>query len=392
MNILCKILFLAFCCCLTIRVNAQTIKHLEVSHDQSYTDHVSLQEDASDMDLMIKFVFDESQNQLTVSLISYRSLFVFHENIYYKQVIRRGKLKPERIPYVVESEKGTVYKLAKALKKSIKRPRKRFVFKSWIAYDRLQPVPTAYKMTNDYISQTFQILQKDTAVYITLNDVLLMDESNKSRPLKKKYYLTFMKDLNRTYDITIKRNPCFGKEDEIDFAQKALDGVKQAYQTFTQRFKPGVSPNSSEKVDLFYQMKESMLKQYMPHTNQHTCEASQQIWDSYNSYVNSIMEQECHYESKQTNALVERSGFNPSILLEKARLLDKTVSQWLLSNDKAERNDLNARCKNLIIEMNNIVYGQRAINSNQQAAMTIYQQALNYYRTNCTSIKVNNEK
>ncbi|MEG1865594.1 MAG: hypothetical protein RR331_01795 [Bacteroides sp.] len=392
MNIFYKILFVTFGCFLAIAVNAQAVKYIEISHNRSYTDHISLQKDASDKDLMVKFVFDEPQNQLTVSLISYRSLFVFQENTYYKQVVKRGKLKPEKIPYVVEFEKGTVYKLTKELRKSIDHPKKRFVFKGWIEYERLQPLPTEYRMNNDYISQAFHVIHKDTMASITLHNILLMDESGKSRPLKKRYDLTFMKNLNRMYHITIKRNPCFGKEEEIGFSQKALEGVKQAYHSITQRFKPGIKQDSREKANLFYQMKGLILKQYMPHTGKYTCEAIQDNWNSYNCYIDSISKQECHYESKQVEEAAGSSEVSTSILLEKARLLDKTVSQWLLSNDKAERNDLNARCKSIITEMNKMMHQLHAASPNQRAAITICQKAFSYYRTNCTSIKNENEK
>ena len=58
-------------------MRAQTVKVISVSNDASFTDHISLAEDSRDMDIMVKFVFDEQHNRLTVSVLSYRSLFVF---------------------------------------------------------------------------------------------------------------------------------------------------------------------------------------------------------------------------------------------------------------------------------------------------------------------------
>ena len=51
---------------------SQTVKNITVSQEQSYTDHISLEGDVTDKDIMVKFVFDEAANQLTVTLISHR--------------------------------------------------------------------------------------------------------------------------------------------------------------------------------------------------------------------------------------------------------------------------------------------------------------------------------
>lgn len=387
MNILNRVLILLSVSCLAINLTAQTIKRIEVSQDRSFTDHVSLQEDTKDKDLMVKFVFDEYKNSLTVNLISYRSLFVFRENARYKQIIKRRKLKPDKFSYVVDADKGATFKFTKSLKSSIKRPRKKHVFRRWIDYDGLQPAPAEYKMVNDYIAQTFDILQNATGVSITLRDILLMDESGKSRPLKKKYDLSFRKDLDRTYYIAIKRNPCFGKEEETGMSQKSREGVQQAYQSLLRRFKQGTSRNSRESVDLFYQMKELLLKQYLPHTDQHACMETQQNWDIYNCCVDSIRKLECRYQPNPVEDEDGRQGVSPDFLLEKAHLLDKTVSQWLLTNDKAERKDLIERCKGIMAEVKAAVVELGLGGGKQQAAMNIYQQAVNYYKTNCISTK-----
>ena len=47
-------------------LQAQTVRTIQVAQGASYTDHISLKEDSKDMDLMVKFVFDEGNNTLTV--------------------------------------------------------------------------------------------------------------------------------------------------------------------------------------------------------------------------------------------------------------------------------------------------------------------------------------
>ena len=63
----------------------------------------------------------------------------------------------------------------KALRKSIK-PERKHIFSRWIEYEGLQPQPTDYKMVNDYIEQSFDILRQETNVSIMLRDILVMSE------------------------------------------------------------------------------------------------------------------------------------------------------------------------------------------------------------------------
>ena len=59
-----------------IPLSAQTVKHIAVSQEESYTDHISLEGDVTDKDIMVKFVFDEAANQLTVSLMLLSSMVI----------------------------------------------------------------------------------------------------------------------------------------------------------------------------------------------------------------------------------------------------------------------------------------------------------------------------
>ena len=111
MNSLNKILYLLSALCIVWTVEAQTVKKIRVSQNESYTDHISLNSQNKDMDLIVKIVFNEQENVLVVSLISYRNLFVFQDNVRYSQVVKRRKLRPDRLPYVVESEEKAKYKV-----------------------------------------------------------------------------------------------------------------------------------------------------------------------------------------------------------------------------------------------------------------------------------------
>ena len=76
MNILYKIiLFSLFLIEFSLFATAQTTKQIEIDRNEPYVDHLSLSEGSTDMDLLVKFTFDEPNNSLTVNLISYKKLF-----------------------------------------------------------------------------------------------------------------------------------------------------------------------------------------------------------------------------------------------------------------------------------------------------------------------------
>ena len=111
---------------------------------------------------MVKLVFNESENTLTVSLVSYRDLFVFQDDVPFQQAIKGDRLRPDRLPYVVQSDPKAQFVLDKSLKASLEKPHKKLLFHRWITYQGLQPQPIEYKMVNEFIEQTFDI-QSDVA-------------------------------------------------------------------------------------------------------------------------------------------------------------------------------------------------------------------------------------
>ena len=165
---------------------AQTVKNVSVSQAQPFTDHISLDDDVTDKDIMVKFVFDEAANQLTVSHISYRNIFVFREDTRFKPAIKGRTIRPDMLPYVVTFDPTEKYRISKLFKSTVPKPRSKYVFHRWIDYEGLQPAPQEYAMVNDYISQTFDIQNKRSSVVVSLRDVLLMDDISK-KPNKKVY-------------------------------------------------------------------------------------------------------------------------------------------------------------------------------------------------------------
>ena len=359
---------------------AQTVKNVTVSQEQSYTDHISLEDDATDKDIMVKFVFNEATNQLTVNLISYRNIFVFRENTRYKTAIKGRTIHPDLLPYVVTFDPSEKYRLSKLFKNTVPKPRKDYVFHRWLDYEGIQPAPQEYAMVNDYVSQTFEILNKRSSVVITLRDVLLMDDVSKNVN-KKKYEMSFGRDLYTEYHIKILRNACFGLDEDIANAQAALEGVQKSYSSLHAKY-PNGTTSSQESLNVFHELQALLMKQY-PHKNvQSACPDLQQIWDSYNAFSDSIATMKCVVVAGG-GAGGAAGGLSAKILLAKARQIDASVARWMLSDDPIERRDLIVKCQGIIKDVNDAVGSQNLPTAEQREALAVFREAERYFKNIC---------
>ena len=362
--------------------SAQTVRNITVSAKESYTDHVSMEQDASDKDLMVKFVFDEAANELTVSLISYRNLFVFRENTRFKPTIKGRTIRPDMLPYVVTFDPKEKYQLSRLFKSTVPSPRSKFVFSRWIEYENLQPAPQEYQMVNDFITQTFDIVNKKSNVSITLRDVMLMDDISKT-PDKKRYEISYGRDLYLQYQITIQRDPCFGLSEDIAAAKNALQAVSKAHASFKAKFGSGRVPNKASQ-NMFEDMRKLLLEQY-PHKNvQSTCPDIQDAWNAYNNLVDSISTMRCVVTGEGGGVLgASGEGVNAKMLLSKARQIDAAVARWLISGDPIERRDITKQCEGIIQSVNAAVKEQGIRTAEQQRAMNVFREAVGYYHSKC---------
>jgi hypothetical protein len=362
-------------------IHAQTVRTISVGQGASYTDHLSLKEDVKDMDLMVKFVFNEEANNLTVTLISYRTLFVFWDNVHFKPLIKGRKLRPDQLPYVVEYNPKDKFKVSKLFKASIPKPTKEFFFNRWIDYEGLQPAPQDYKMVNDFISQTFDIQNKRDLVTIRLRDVFLMDKIEKKK--YNLYNIPLGRDLNLEYKITIMRNPCFGLDDELASAKKALEGITTNYATLSKRFGNRLVPTQETKT-LLDGLKATIQDQFPPKSVDSPCKDIQETWNKYNLYVDSIAALKCEVESVEST--VAASSFSPDglkILMAKSRQIDIIVSRWLMSKDPIECRDLISQGRRIIDEVNAMIGKRTGNTAEQQKAVATFRAAERYFNSTC---------
>ena len=366
----------------------QTAKAITISQEEPYTDNIMLTNDVKDKDLMVKFVFNEDKNTLTVSLISYRRLFVFWDDTRYKGTFSgSGKLHIDRLPYVITSNDGDRFRLSKSYRKSLPKPRKQHIFKKWIKYEGLQPVDKERNMVNDYIEQTFDIQNKRTNVVVRLRDILLMDQTGE-KGKSKRYELSNGKDLNTEYQITIQRNPCFGTEEEMAAVSKSLTGIMGSYKNFKKKYGKG-RVGTEEALKLFKEMKSVLTTQFTKDTIVSQCPDIQKLRDQYNLIVDSINGIDVKMESanilEASGAIMGAKGrvMNTKIILSNARQLDQNVARWLRSNDQVEREDLKMQCMGIIKDTNLIINSGGGQTAEERNAINIFRQAEKYFNKSC---------
>lgn len=379
-RIICAIVVLL---CISCSLKAQTVKNIEIDGDTPYVDYVSLVEGDKDMDLIIKILFDEPQNSLKVSLISYRKLFAFQNDVRYSSIVRWHKLRPGKLPYVVETDEYAKYHMNKSLRKSI-HPKRKHVFKRWIEYEGLQPQPTVYKMVNDFIEQRFDILPKRNDVTVSLHDVLVMNEEIKG--IKKKYDLFLQTDLDRKYNIHIKRDPCFGKEELIQASNVQLESIKAGFATLSQNAKKLSQHNTPNAGKVIDEMKDILLEQFPKNEETSECPEICENISSYNSYVDSISQLK-FVSAVDLSKKKAYSELNDNYILTLAKKIDQNVNQWLLSSDDIEKKDLVASCNEIINQALSHIETTSIINERQKSAVNIFYAAKEFFQKTCIKNK-----
>lgn len=362
--------FLLILCCCSLR--AQMVKQITLSAEESYTEHIALSNDSKDLDVMVKFMFDEMNNRLSVTLLSYRSLFVFQDNVRYKQVVKWKKLRPDRLPYLVQEPLFKI-KLPKAFRRQIPKPRKKFIFERWISYDGIQPVPQDYRLVNEYIEQQFDILPQRNELTVSLHHLFVIDSKEKKKT--RSYFFTYFKDLDLEFHISLQRNPCLGTEVELEQAALSLENVRQSYSAFAKSFAVR-EVSSEEKFGQFTAMKEMLTAQFPHREMSSECPEVQRAWNEYNMYVDSIQSVTCTLVRSE----VVLPGVGADVLLKKARQMDNMVTNWLSSTDKIERRDLQMQCQNLIDEVHLLVDEYGIVSEEEHQAWKVFLQAEGYFQ------------
>ena len=376
-----KPLIIFFSLLTSLALQSQTVKRITLTARDAYTGHVALSEDSKDLDLMVKFIFNEQENRLSVSLLSYRSLFVFREDVRYGQAVKRRRLHPEHLPYVVPTEPPIRIKASRDFRRQLPRPRRKFVFKRWFGCDGLQPIPQEYQLVNDYIEQEFDILHGRNEVTVSLHHLIVMDP-DRTKNGEARYRWTFFKDLDLEYHITLQRDPCLSAEAALQQASRDAESIRTAYKNLRDSY-PDETVNTEEQFHQFTELKQMLVKQFPRKAVESDCPDVRLQLEAYNAYVDSITTLQRRWVQQEK----ADTGIDPGLLLAKARLIDNMVSRWMGSADPIERRDLSLMCHNIINETNALIEECGFANEEQEKAGRVFFKARQYYQTTINANK-----
>ena len=353
---------------------ANPTRTIRIANNQPYTDHIALKSDLRDMDIMVKFRFDEPNNSLVVSLVSYRNLLMLQTDTRYKQAISWNKFRPERLPYVIQSDGQTTYKVTGNFKKEIPGCRSKHIIRKGLSYQGLQLQVSDQKVMNDYLEYRFDILNKDTLVSISLGDIMVLEPSAKHTD---RVDLIFYSSLNRQYDIYIDRNACLGRDEDIAAAQTALQNITQNYQALQESFAAGVGNGITDSM--LYNLKKVVQEQFAPKNNSEECSTLQQLNTQYNQYVDSLAQ----LHLPDPSLTVMPLNMSREYILQLSRTIDQNVSTWLLTTDAVKKQDLVLATQKLVAEINDALQGNVILTQEQREAIVLFRKAERYFNTIC---------
>lgn len=373
------VIVVAIMATIPLRTYAQVSVPVEVKDSIPTSACISLEKGSTDMDVIVKFLFNEQKNTLTVSLVSYRELFVFNDHVRYSKVFSRGKLKPGKLPYKVDVPEKGRFRATSSYRKSIRRAtgkcHRKYEFSNWMKAAGMKPVEKDYALVNDCIEQTFDIAQKNTSVSLYVGDISVMDPCRKEGRFK----LIKNKNVNRHFEISIKRNPCFGRQEEIAAALESLNGIKAAYDSLKMVCGNGVA--SSEHVfNSFNIMKGNVIDRFPKKEGKDVCPLINDSSDKYNAYLDSVASMKCLLPDTLKQ---QTKGIDVEMMLLRARKLDSAVGKWLNCKDAVERRDLEKKCMELIEEAREEAFSKGVYTKEQHDACNVMHRAEIYYHTTC---------
>lgn len=389
---------------LAISAAEPVIKPAVIAPDSMYEDVINLPFDDKGVDVTVHFTFDEDANILTLAISGTRKLFVFEADTYIREAFHgkwfsRKRLHPERLRYPVLIQPHTKYLLSKQVRKGYKKPRRKHLFNRWLEYSgEIQTILAKdYPLAIDSIVQKFVVHPQATKATVTLRNILVVDPDGGLAPAiplpkskKRKYEFVCDKDMALTYNLTLKRNPCFGKEAQTDSMRLAASEIEEAYHRLVKTSPEGVATSTAE-VDVFSQHKQYLLSQYQRISQRSECTELTGYIDRYNQYVDSIALAICHYEDPAASASaaaekakMERGkrkiGLNARMLLHAAHSLDDLTARVLGTKDPVLKHDLIAEGRGIINSTNAALQQREVTTSEQKNALNVYRRAERYFQ------------
>ncbi len=377
------IIALALCC-----GTAEAQKRIDISASEPFSDHIDLSGGNDGKDIIVTFAFDEGQNKLTMTLLSYNRIVVLPQDIAMKGVAKGRRIRIERLPFVLQAPQNTSLYVSKDLKRMLAKRAPKNMLRHWMDCDNLTAQTRECRLVNDYVTQTFQFLYEgQTEATVALHDIYLLRDISKKGKKQSKQELYYGTDLDRTYIITIHRDPCLGKEAEIAArTQRAADvadtwlTLQKGVESLERSYSPHADSIFTDQVDL-------AERTYSRIDSVYECPDLRAATNEYNAYADSLLTLRPRIEQlRQAHAEPPKENTKPTTvpvpdastsLTNIARQLDIVTTQSLNATDYARKADLLSQGQALVARGEQLMKGGRC----SAKSIEIFQKARQYFLT-----------
>ncbi len=372
--------------------SAQQVKEVTVSDSAYFEETLQYPFDDKGLELRLRLSFDEENDRLELVLVGSRTMMVFRQDVRYRDVFGFWRnMKPEKLPFRVLVPPGSKYRLTGSVWKGFRKKRKNHIFNSWLEnvsaeLVQIQPATSGIRsaeamMVTDSIVQRFGIGNDATDAYLTLRNLMVTDVGKVHKGTGKvRYDIVMDQDMNTSYHVIIRRDPCFRTGQLIDSVRTRTEALGEAYRRLATSCPNGVA-SSVEEGDIFNQHRLFLLSRYPAIDATHECRGVQELYDRYNALRDSLEHAPCSYSPDDLQKQKKAQGkiLNAEVLVNTARSLDLLVSKILLTSDIQERLDLIDMGDNLIRSVDDSLSEREVVGEGIDVAMVLYRRAKSYF-------------
>ncbi len=354
-----------------LSVKAQQEGVLKLSANQPITDHIDIQtSQGAPVGMIVKILFLEEENAVSVSLISYHTVFALWSDTPYRSAVNWfSRLVPHRLPFANECDENARFKVSSSTKKDIKlytKRKRKYVMRQTLRATGAFPLETSTKIVNDVIEQKF-LIDGDTTNHISifLGDILFME---KRKPKKEKYHIFAYSKLNKEYKIEIERDHCLNREGDIEVATTAFNTLQSSLVSLNEVKSNTTLSNTVEKKELFDKLKDIAVKRFPKNLKEDKCDVVRDLYARYNALVDSLQEINLAVDVKSNIA-------DDKYIRDRTRQLDKCMSVMQCSTDVAECLQMKKECEEIISQVNLYIASVEIIDDKTVRAVEMFYHA-----------------
>lgn len=377
---------------ITLPVSAQTVKKITLIDGDTVRTKIMLPADKTgrQTELHLAVCFCETENNVTVKLDGKRNIFGLQTSTRYRNVFKRKTMggygrtfMPDKLDYEVDMDNITKTKLVRRAKKTFGRKAKNKFIHTWVESDDMEAVAaTKSTLVSRHMEQQFTLKAGQDTASFSLRDIFVTERKGLSARKSKKLLLTQHSDMNINFMIVIDRNPCIGKDKEINDALNTLHELQEGLATIQNNFAAMELP--LELYRNFVAYRDNMLHKFPAKEINTTCEDLKLIWGEYNNCVDSLINTQREIKTIPGGDVISSisgdiKAVDAGSLLFKARQLDELTATWSLSKDQHERLIIRQQCEKIIKDAEKQTEGRRTATDEQRNAVKTFKRALEYY-------------